>query len=157
MSLSDAYAASVTQFRAIRSEHHIATQVAAAEAEAYGVQFGPTETERGFLREEEHLKSWEKEAALDRESLEARKRWKAIVERKGNAGAWTRGEEYVRLWKEGVRPNYVFSVTSPEPETVEAQKDKDFMGLRRQMQGDIEEQPEVETVGVSRSPSKAER
>lgn len=130
LSLSQAYATSVTQFRALRSEHHIATRIATAEAEAYGAEFGMTEIEKGFLKEEEHLKSWETSTALGQESLEARKRWKAVVDRKGNVGAWTRGEQYVRLWREGIRPNYVLSLS----ETVRAQeKSGDFMELQRQI------------------------
>ena len=104
----------VGQFRSLRSEQHIATVTAVAEAEQYGATFGITETERAFRREEEHLKTFEAQPVTAQESSEARKRWKMIVNKKSSlAGGWSRGEEYVRLWKEGVRPDYTPSLTSP--------------------------------------------
>lgn len=106
MTLSNAYASAVMQCRALRSEHHISSAVAVQEAEHYGVVFKPGAIERGFEREREHLKSWAVEKYADAESLEARKRWRMRMERTGNISSWTKGEEYVRLWKEGVRPDY---------------------------------------------------
>ena len=147
--LSEAYATAVTQFRALRSEHHIATRVAVAEAEAYGAVFGPTETEKGFLKEEEHLKTWETSKSSERGSLEARKRWKAIADRKGNVGAWTRGEEYVRLWREGIRPNYVMSV-APKEAVIIKEKEADFKSLQQNMQEAVQAQQEVEQVSTQR-------
>lgn len=136
-SLSDAYIAAVTQFRALRSEHHIATTVAVAEAEAYGAKFEPTETEKAFAEEEEQLRSWESNAATVQESLEARKRWKAVIDKSGNEGSWTRGEEYMRLWKEGIRPNYMPFLTVPTEQiasTEEVEDAVDPMQLRAQME-----------------------
>ncbi|TDL28217.1 hypothetical protein BD410DRAFT_684934, partial [Rickenella mellea] len=106
VSLARAYATAVMQFRSLRSEHHIATKVAAAEAEAYGAEFGKTETEKSFDREGEFLKTWDNVGDARRSSDAARKRWKAIIDTTGWEGSWTKGEEYVRLWKEGIRPNY---------------------------------------------------
>lgn len=135
-SLSDAYIAAVTQFRALRSEHHIATSVAVAEAEAYGAVFEPTETEKAFAEEEEQLRSWESNAASEQQSLEARKRWKAVIDKSGNEGSWTRGEEYVRLWKEGIRPNYMPFLTPTEQldSTEKVEDASDPMQLRAKME-----------------------
>lgn len=106
MTLSNAYAAAVMQYRALRSARHIASKIAVQEAEHYGVVFKPGSIERGFEREREHLKSWAQGKYAEAESLEARKRWRMRVERTGNVSSWTKGEEYVRLWKEDVRPDY---------------------------------------------------
>ncbi len=116
-SLSDAYLVAVTQFRSLRSEQRIATLAAAAEAEAYDAEFGPTETEKGFEREEEHLKTFEASGTTVQESVEARKRWKMIVGGTGNPGKWSLGEDYTRLWKEGVRPDYMSSLSAPAEQT----------------------------------------
>lgn len=91
MPLRAAYVLAVMQFRSLRSEHHIATKVAVAEAEAYGSTFGPTETEKRYKKEEEHLATWETPEEAKQYSLEARKRWKAIIDKGGREGAWTRG------------------------------------------------------------------
>lgn len=111
MSLSEAYASSVAQFRALRSEHHIATTVAVKEAEALGSSFGPSEIEQANKMEKMSLATWERRAELDQGAIAARKRWKAIVDRQPGANQWTKGMEYVRLWKEGIRPTYMPSLT----------------------------------------------
>ena len=63
--------------------------------------------------EKKSLLTWERRAELDEGAIAARKRWKAIVDRHPGANQWTKGMEYVRLWKEGVRPNYMPSLTMP--------------------------------------------
>lgn len=113
MPLSRAYATSVAQFRSLRSEQEVATMIAALEAEAYGAEFGPNETERGFNKEREAFKSWDTDARYDQNAIAARKRWKAVVEREQPAVPWTGGQEYVRLWREGIRPNYSPALTEP--------------------------------------------
>ncbi len=40
--------------------------------------------------------------------------------------AWSRGEEYVRLWKQGVRPDYSPALTAP----IAPVRSVDFMGTR---------------------------
>lgn len=131
--LSKAYAQAVAQFRSLRSEHHIATTTAALEAEAYGAVYAPSEIERGFAKEQEALENWESKAELDAGAIVARKRWKAIVDRQGGVGSeWSKGEEYVRLWKEGVRPTYAPSLTEPIetlPTSQETAAQVDFMGV----------------------------
>lgn len=102
--LTNAYTAAVAQFRSLRSEHHIASAVARREADAYGIQLGPSQVEISFQKEDKALDTWHRKAELDAGALAARKRWKAIVDR--DPGPWTRGQEYVRLWKEGIRPTY---------------------------------------------------
>ena len=113
LSLSEAYARSVTQFRALRSEHHIATTVAVKEAEALGSDFGLSEVEQAHEMEKKSLATWERRAELDEGAIAARKRWKAIVDRQPGANQWTKGVEYVRLWNEGIRPNYMPRLTMP--------------------------------------------
>ncbi|EIN14040.1 hypothetical protein PUNSTDRAFT_48903 [Punctularia strigosozonata HHB-11173 SS5] len=137
VSLTQAYAAAVAQFRALRAEQTIATSVAAMEAESYGARFGHTETERGFLQEEEHLKSFESRESIDMGIAIARKRWKMEHVPEGGEGQWTRGKDYQRLWQEGVRPRYTPLTTpidaetgqSPDAEAVAASAD--FMELQR--------------------------
>jgi small subunit ribosomal protein S23 len=97
----------------LRSEDHIATTVAALEAEAYGAVFGPTEIDRGFEKEKGGIATWERREELDEGAIAARKRWKAIIDREGGVGEWTKGQEYVRLWKKGIRPTYAPALTEP--------------------------------------------
>jgi small subunit ribosomal protein S23 len=111
MPLTSAYARAIAQFRSLRSEHHIATSFAALEAEAHGAVFGPGEIERGFEIEKRNLATWERREDLDEGAIAARKRWKAIADRTSGQGEWSRGQEYVRLWKEGVRPTYLPALT----------------------------------------------
>ncbi|KAF8640956.1 hypothetical protein AX17_000602 [Amanita inopinata Kibby_2008] len=113
LSLTEAYARAVSQFRSLRSEHHIATKYAVMEARYLGATFVPTETEHGFNKEIRNLDTWERREELDEGALAARKRWKAIVQRQDGVDQWTRGQEYVRLWKNGIRPNYAPALTEP--------------------------------------------
>jgi small subunit ribosomal protein S23 len=110
--LTMAYSRAVAQFRSLRSEHHVATTVAVLEAEAYGSSLGPTEIERGFMQERKRLDTWARGEESIAGAVASRKRWKAIVERQDD-GAWTKGQEYVRLWKEGIRPTYSPALTEP--------------------------------------------
>ena len=112
--LTEAYSTSIAQFRALRSEHHIASAFAAQEAEAYGATFGPSAIENSFMQEEKVLAERRiKSEQMDERELTARKRWRAVVNRGGSPGEWSRGQEYVRLWKEGVRPDYSPALTEP--------------------------------------------
>lgn len=52
------------------------------------------------MRESEAMESWERDSEVDEGAIAARKRWKVIVERFDDQGAWTKGDEYVKLWKE---------------------------------------------------------
>ena len=114
--LNRAYAQAIAQYRALRAEHHVATVTAALEAEAYGAKFPMTNIEQNFWKEQRELEGWEKKEELDAGAIAARKRWKAIVDRKGGVGSeWSKGQDYVRLWKEGLRPTYMPSLTEPTP------------------------------------------
>ena len=113
MPLSRAYATSVAQFRSLRSEQEVANTIATLEAEYYGAEFGPTETERGFNKELEALKTWHVDERYDQNAIAARKRWKAVVEREQPPVPWTAGQEYVKLWREGIRPSYSPALTEP--------------------------------------------
>ena len=149
LALSDAYATSVAQFRALRAVQHVATRFAAQAAVAYGARFGPSETTRGFEAESRVLEASElRKERLDDSARLARRRWRMIAlgsggDSSGGVGvgvgvgaatgedadgeAWSRGEEYVRLWKEGVRPDYSPALTEPiSPPTDPV----DFMGTR---------------------------
>lgn len=140
MALTSAYAAAVAQFRSLRSEHHIASSTALLEAESYGIEFGPSQVEIVYAKEEKALESWQKKDELDAGALAARKKWRAIVERDGPADSWSRGQEYVRLWKEGVRPTYSPVLAEPEitsaglemsvnPTPRQVARQPDFMGV----------------------------
>lgn len=106
------------------------------EAEAYGAIFGPTSIEQGHAREQKELEKWHRKDELDAGAIAARKKWRAIIERQGRVGSeWTKGQEYVRLWKEGIRPTYAPGITDapvqsgPTPEQIAESADP--MMLRR--------------------------
>jgi small subunit ribosomal protein S23 len=104
--ITHAYEAAVAQFRALRSEHEVSSRIALMEAEQYGIKFGPTMTEKMFEEEQKALRSWSKNKQADAMENTARKRWRMIPEKVGEQGSWTKGEEYTRLWQQGVRPSY---------------------------------------------------
>lgn len=149
--LTNAYSAAVAQFRSLRAEHQISSSIALLEAETYGISFGPSQVEIAFDKEEKALKTWLGQHNLDAQALAARKRWKAIVEKTAAESTWSRGQEYTRLWKAGVRPDYSPVLTSPdtsefdpvEPEVqlgkqsakaeVPIQEQEDFLQLERTM------------------------
>ncbi|KAH8990148.1 mitochondrial ribosomal protein S25-domain-containing protein [Lactarius hatsudake] len=130
LALSDAYAASVAQFRTLRAVQHVATRFAAQQASiAHGARFGPSATARGFAAEGAVLEADERRSErLDDSTRLARRRWRMVP--LGNGGSsssgseWSRGEEYVRLWREGVRPDYSPALTEPIEPTVST----DFIG-----------------------------
>lgn len=124
--LSEAYARAVAQFRSLRSERHVATTFAVMEAEELGAVFLPSEIEHSFEKEKRGLATWERQEEMDEGALTARKRWKAIVEKHNGIGQWTKGREYVRLWREGVKPNYSPVLAEPSP-SVSQQQSVDFM------------------------------
>lgn len=114
--LSEAYAAAVKQFRALRFRHHVATSVAVEEAEVYGAEFDLLEIEKQYQKEEENLSSWDSQDQLDENTLRARKRWRSIIESPKGDNDWTKGQEYVRLWKERIRSSTVLGSTSQFPQ-----------------------------------------
>jgi hypothetical protein len=97
---------------------------AAQASVAHGARFGPSETTRGFEVEERVLEASElRRERLDDSARLARSRWRMIALGSSSGGGdpssglraadadngedahrnpWTRGEEYVRLLKEGV-------------------------------------------------------
>ncbi|TFY72430.1 hypothetical protein EVG20_g587 [Dentipellis fragilis] len=112
--LTEAYKSAVAQFRALRSEHHIATVFAAQEAESYGAVFAPSATEKGYEYETKVLTSDKKQKAeMDEREMTSRKRWRMENVRGRHESEWTKGQEYVRLWKQGVRPDYSPALTEP--------------------------------------------
>lgn len=128
MNLSEAYGKAVAQFRALRAEHHVATTFAVMEATALGSTFGPTNIEQSHEVFKKSISTWERQAELDEGALAARKRWKAIIDRNHGANQWTKGEEYVRLWRENIRPNFMPALTeaiqplAPIPPTSQSSK-----------------------------------
>ncbi|KAF9460147.1 mitochondrial ribosomal protein S25-domain-containing protein [Collybia nuda] len=129
--IAQAYSQAVAQFRSLRSEHHIATTFSTIEAEHLGAVFSRGEIEHAFEKEKKGLVSFERREELDEGAIAARKRWRAIVEKPGVSEQWTKGEEYVRLWKEGVRPSYAPVLTQPVisevPTPEEIARTADFM------------------------------
>lgn len=111
ISLSQSYARAVAQFRALRSEHHISTSIAVLEAEQLGGTFSKSEITQGFEKEIKNLVTWERDAELDEGILAARKRWRAVPQDHNMPRRWTKGEHYVRLWREGIRPSYAPAIT----------------------------------------------
>lgn len=104
MSLTDAYASAVAQFRSLRAEHSIAVSVALLEAQATpGIVLGRSAVEKNFRVEGWALKSWSTKAKDDAAAAVARKRWHAVEEIKGT---WTGARDYARLWQTGIRPSY---------------------------------------------------
>jgi small subunit ribosomal protein S23 len=132
--LSQAYVRAVAQFRALRSEHHISTTFAVMEAEYLGATFVRGEIEHAFEKEKRALATWEKLADLNEGELAARKRWKVIAERHEGMLGWSKGQEYVRLWKAGIKPNYSPALTKPvvevESEDADAAVGIDYMNLK---------------------------
>ena len=147
LTLSDAYATSMSQFRTLRAMQHVATRFAAQAASVYGARFGPSATARGFEVENKVLDAdMLRTERLDDSARLARSRWRMISlgnrgEQEessgvgfgvGNVGpaadrkSWSRGEEYVRLWKEGVRPDYSPALTK----SIAPVDPVDFMGTR---------------------------
>jgi small subunit ribosomal protein S23 len=123
LALSDAYAASVAQFRTLRAVQHVATRFAAQQATiAHGARFGPSATSRGFAAEDSVLEAAERRSErLDDSTRLARRRWRMVPLGTGSSGSgteWSRGEEYVRLWREGVRPDYSPALTEPIDSTL---------------------------------------
>lgn len=110
--ITHAYSVAAAQFRALRSEREITTRVALLEAEHYGVPLGPSMTEKMFQEEEKALNSWSKNKQADAMANTARKRWRMIPEEVGEPSAWTKGQEYTRLWQEGIRPTYSPAIAS---------------------------------------------
>ncbi|KIY51214.1 hypothetical protein FISHEDRAFT_37386 [Fistulina hepatica ATCC 64428] len=105
-SLSDAYAAGVSQFRSLKAERETAKSVAVLEADALGAVWGKSEIEHSFEKELKGLATWERLAEFDQGVIASRKRWKMIADKHEGAQKWTHGEEYTRERKEGVRPGY---------------------------------------------------
>lgn len=121
MTISEAYLRAVAQFRALRSEHHIASTFAAIEAEAFGFNFEETEVERLFSKHLKKLEKWGEEEQLDDESANAaKKRWRGIVERNVEQGEWTKGERYVKIWKDSAKAEYASTLTQPIPQHLAA-------------------------------------
>lgn len=138
LALSDAYAASVAQFRTLRAVQHVATRFAAQQAAvAHGARFGPSATTRGFEAEDAVLEAAERRSErLDDSTRLARRRWRMVPLGTGGSsggGEWSRGEEYVRLWREGVRPDYSPALTEPIDPTqskLDVAVSADFIGTR---------------------------
>jgi len=83
------------------------------------------------VKEQKQIEAWKSKDELDAGAIVARKRWRAIIERQGRVGSeWSKGQDYVRLWKDGVRPTYAPSLTEPtveEPTPQEIAESADFM------------------------------
>ena len=96
------------QFRALRSEHQIATAFAAQEAEYYGAKFGPSEMDRGFEKEREAISSFlpsVREAAKLRSKLPWTSEWQ-MPGLPQPAESWTHGRAYAERVAKGETPNY---------------------------------------------------
>ncbi|GAW04384.1 mitochondrial ribosomal protein S25-domain-containing protein [Lentinula edodes] len=130
--LSYAYARAIAQFRALRSERHIAMTMAIHEADNLGAVWQNSEIAHGFQKEIKSLASWERQSELDEGAMAARKRWRSIALEHTEDREWSKGQEYVRLWKEGITPRYAPALTEPvKPAVLEdPEKNVDTFGLR---------------------------
>ncbi|OJA16124.1 hypothetical protein AZE42_00032 [Rhizopogon vesiculosus] len=106
IALSIAYTRAVAEYRSLRAGHDFANTFARLEAEAYGTVF-PSEIDRTFEKEDAVYQSADRKVELDRGALLARKRWKAILDVDSGMGEFDKGQQYTRLWKQGIRPTYV--------------------------------------------------
>lgn len=107
--------------------------------------------EQVFALEEKQLDTWEKKDELDASALAARKRWKAIIEKEYDTGTWSRGKEYVRLWREGVRPDYMPVlkepvITSAGIEPSDAQKAADDLAREKVHRQQVANSPDFMTL-----------
>ncbi|KAH9944177.1 mitochondrial ribosomal protein S25-domain-containing protein [Epithele typhae] len=110
--LSAAYESAVAQFRALRAELSVARSVALHEAGHNGTIFGPSLIEQNFEQEDQAFEKSRQELERDNAQDEGKK-WKAVYKRDGPPDQWTKGQEYTRLWKRGVRPMYSSIVDAP--------------------------------------------
>ncbi|KNZ74126.1 37S ribosomal protein S25, mitochondrial [Termitomyces sp. J132] len=127
--LSEAYATAIAQFRALRSEHQIATTFAVMEAEYLGAIFSKGEIEHAFDKEVRRLATFERREEFDEGAIAARKRWKAIIDKTEGVKDWSKGQEYVKLWKAGVRPSYAPRLTQPIEAAPTPERSPDLMKL----------------------------
>ncbi|SAM77140.1 related to RSM25-mitochondrial ribosomal protein, small subunit [Ustilago bromivora] len=58
LSLSQAYHNTLSSYHGLKAEHEHATRYAALEAKYYGADFGKSETQRGFEKEDKALETW---------------------------------------------------------------------------------------------------
>lgn len=65
MSISKAYRRTIASFHALQAEREHRIRYAVLEARALGADFGPTETERGFLKESQQLDKWIATSAME--------------------------------------------------------------------------------------------
>ncbi|KZS95807.1 hypothetical protein SISNIDRAFT_547974 [Sistotremastrum niveocremeum HHB9708] len=128
MPLPLAYETGVAQFQALRSEFELTRAFAAYEARTYGAQFGLSESELHFKKEIAALKTWQYNVETDEGAAAARKRWKAIADSPVDPGTWSQGQDYVRLWKNGIRPEYTALVAAEPPAT---DATADFLGVTK--------------------------
>jgi small subunit ribosomal protein S23 len=121
ISLTEAYTRAVAQFRALRSEHQIATSFAVMEADAFGAVWAPTQTEQAHEKEVKSLQTWDRDPDLDEGSIAARKRWKMIADQRAVVKSWSKGQTYVKKRDEGERPDYSLEAfRAVQPQTVVA-------------------------------------
>ena len=76
--------------------------------------FGPSAVQATFALEERNFESWKKTHETDMAESTARKRWHMIAKNVGMREAWSNGQDYVRLWQEGIRPTYSPALTEPD-------------------------------------------
>ncbi|KIK70806.1 hypothetical protein GYMLUDRAFT_66021 [Collybiopsis luxurians FD-317 M1] len=133
--LSYAYARAIAQFRALRSERHIAMTMAVYEAEHLGAVWQNSEIAHGFQKEIKSLATWERQSELDEGAMAARKRWRSIALEHTEDREWSKGQEYVKLWRDGIAPRYAPALTSPvKPPAVEEANSVDTFRLQQQSQ-----------------------
>ncbi|KAF8330429.1 uncharacterized protein EI90DRAFT_3280971 [Cantharellus anzutake] len=110
-SITEAYQTAVSQFRALRAEHHMATLFARNEAVFYGARFRPDQSTRAYILENKALGTWTRtsdasaNAGRQRRTLKG-KYFPVWMGRMGVTDYWSRGVGYTRRWMKGMPPPY---------------------------------------------------
>ncbi|KAJ3015292.1 hypothetical protein NUW54_g1081 [Trametes sanguinea] len=101
------------------------------------MEFGPSQIDITFQKENKAFETFQESATHDHTAETERKRWKAVVEREGRSEQWTKGQEYTRLWKEGVRPVYAPIFSEPEITPAGLQQAEDVAAAQLSSQADF--------------------
>jgi hypothetical protein len=122
---------------------------AALEAEEHGAVFGIGQITRSFLLEGKMLQDSYDAVTKDEAVSAANKRWRAILDKRTQK--WSKGQAYVRLWKKGVRPTYLKSLSESAQKAVNPPKPKP-----QEPQQPVQEQGPMKQGPMKQGPMKQE-
>lgn len=132
MSLSQAYRRTIASYHAIHAEREHRMRHAILEARSLGAEFGPTETERGFIKESRELDKW---AALNQgvqleEATETPSKREHRVKRTDMA--FTNGAAYVDSAQSLTSGQAVLeqdTTSEPTPQPAHTSSPDDYLGI----------------------------